>query len=146
MFLNLSQFYWLKFGKILKNRPIHIPSFAFYKGSFIYQEFLLPMLAAVHRVFCIEYRVPPRTVWCTFFVQTCCFSLIGVACIVIVFMIHLDVIHSFINFDYFLSLFKLVVFSCTFFSFFSLDLSFFLILISWMIICFCFNHVLMTHD
>ena len=37
IFLNLSQF-WLKFGKILKNRPIHIPNFAFYKGSFIYQE------------------------------------------------------------------------------------------------------------
>ena len=35
--LNLSQF-WLKFGKILKNWPIYIPNFAFYKGSFIYQE------------------------------------------------------------------------------------------------------------
>ena len=37
IFLNLSQF-WLEFGQILKNRPIHIPDFAFYKGSFIYQE------------------------------------------------------------------------------------------------------------
>ena len=37
IFLNLSQF-WFKFGKILKNQPIHIPDFAFYKGSFIYQE------------------------------------------------------------------------------------------------------------
>ena len=37
IFLNLSQF-WLKFGKIVKNQPIHIPNFAFYKGSFIYQE------------------------------------------------------------------------------------------------------------
>ena len=37
IFLILSQF-WLKFGQILKNRPIHIPDFAFYKGSFIYQE------------------------------------------------------------------------------------------------------------
>ena len=37
MFLILSQF-WLKFGQILKNRPIRIPEFAFYKGSFIYQE------------------------------------------------------------------------------------------------------------
>ena len=37
IFLNLSQF-WLKFGQIFKNRPIHIPNFAFYKGSFIYQE------------------------------------------------------------------------------------------------------------
>ena len=36
-FLNLSQF-WLKFGELLKNQPIHIPNFAFYKGSFIYQE------------------------------------------------------------------------------------------------------------
>ena len=35
IFLNLSQF-WLKFGQILKNRPIHIPDFAFHKGSFIY--------------------------------------------------------------------------------------------------------------
>ena len=24
--------------KILKNRPIHIPNYALYKGSFIYQE------------------------------------------------------------------------------------------------------------
>ena len=37
IFLILSQF-WFKFGQILKNRPIHIPDFAFYKGSFIYQE------------------------------------------------------------------------------------------------------------
>ena len=37
IFLILSQF-WLKFGQILKSRPIHIPDFAFYKGSFIYQE------------------------------------------------------------------------------------------------------------
>ena len=37
IFLNLSQF-WLKFGELLKNQPIHIPNFAFYKGSFIYQE------------------------------------------------------------------------------------------------------------
>ena len=37
LFLNLSQF-WLKFGKVLKNRPIHIPNFAVYKGSFKYQE------------------------------------------------------------------------------------------------------------
>ena len=34
IFLNLSQF-WLKFGS-LKNGPIYIPNFAFYKGSFIY--------------------------------------------------------------------------------------------------------------
>ena len=27
-----------KFGKFLKNQPIHIPDFAFCKGSFIYQE------------------------------------------------------------------------------------------------------------
>ena len=33
--LNLSQF-WLKFGKILKNQPIHIPNFAFHKRTFIY--------------------------------------------------------------------------------------------------------------
>ena len=33
--LNLSQF-WLKFGNILKNRPIHIPNFAFHKRTFIY--------------------------------------------------------------------------------------------------------------
>ena len=31
IFLNLNPF-WLKFGKILKKRPIHIPTFAFYKG------------------------------------------------------------------------------------------------------------------
>ena len=37
IFLNLSQF-WSQFGEILKNQPIHIPNFAFYKGSFIYQE------------------------------------------------------------------------------------------------------------
>ena len=37
IFLNLSQF-WLKFGQILKNQPIHILDFVFYKGSFIYQE------------------------------------------------------------------------------------------------------------
>ena len=30
--------FWLKFGKMLKNRPIHIQTLAFYKGSFIYQE------------------------------------------------------------------------------------------------------------
>ena len=33
-----KRFLWLKFRKILKNRPIHIQNFAFYKGSFMYQE------------------------------------------------------------------------------------------------------------
>ena len=37
IFLNLSQF-WLKFGELLKNQPIHIPNYAFYKGLFINQE------------------------------------------------------------------------------------------------------------
>ena len=37
IFLNLSQF-WLKFRKILKNWPILMPNFVFYKRSFIYQE------------------------------------------------------------------------------------------------------------
>ena len=37
IFLNLNQF-WLKFGKILKNWPIHILNFTFYKGSFPFQE------------------------------------------------------------------------------------------------------------
>ena len=27
-----------QFGDLLKNQPIHIPNFAFYRGSFIYQE------------------------------------------------------------------------------------------------------------
>ena len=33
-----KRFLRLKFRKILKNRPIHIQNFAFYKGSFMYQE------------------------------------------------------------------------------------------------------------
>ena len=33
-----KRFLWLKFRKILKNRPIHIQNFAFYQGSFMYQE------------------------------------------------------------------------------------------------------------
>ena len=28
----------IKFGNILKNQPIYVPNFAFYKWSFIYQE------------------------------------------------------------------------------------------------------------
>ena len=63
-FLNLSQF-WLQFGKILKNRPIHIPNFAFHKGSFVYPKrlILLPMLVAhLRMVFCTE-DPPPRLVW-----------------------------------------------------------------------------------
>ena len=57
-FLKLSHF-WLKFGNILKNRPIHIPNFTFYKGSFIYQEadFSTRVGATSPRVFCTEY--PP---------------------------------------------------------------------------------------
>ena len=35
--LNLIQF-WFEFGKIVKNWPIHIPNFAFYRGLFKYQE------------------------------------------------------------------------------------------------------------
>ena len=34
IFLNILAQIW----KILKNQPIYIPNFAFYKGSFIYQE------------------------------------------------------------------------------------------------------------
>ena len=33
-----KRFLWLKFRKILKNRPIHIQNFAFYKGSFMYKK------------------------------------------------------------------------------------------------------------
>ena len=56
MFLILSQF-WLKFGQILKNRPILIPDFAFYKGhSYTKRLILLPILAAhPRRVFCTKY-------------------------------------------------------------------------------------------
>ena len=58
IFLNLSQF-WLKFGELLKNRPILIPNFAFYKEySYTKRLILLPMLVAhPHRVFGTEY--PP---------------------------------------------------------------------------------------
>ena len=33
-----KRFLWLTFRKILKNRTIHVQNFAFYKGSFMYQE------------------------------------------------------------------------------------------------------------
>ena len=49
---------WLKFGKILKNQPIHIPNSAFYRGSFLYQEADF----ATHvggKIFCTEYPLPP---------------------------------------------------------------------------------------
>ena len=56
-FLILSQS-WLKFRKILKNQPIHISNFAFYKGSFIYKE----VDFATHvGGFCAEY--PRRIHW-----------------------------------------------------------------------------------
>ena len=59
IFLNLSQF-WLKFEKILKNRLIHIPNFAFYNGSFIYQEADFATHVSGTSLQCLLYWVPPR--------------------------------------------------------------------------------------
>ena len=62
-FLNLSQF-WLKFGELLKNQPIHIPILHFIRGhSYTKRLILLPMLAThPRRVFCIKYP-PPGHNW-----------------------------------------------------------------------------------
>ena len=59
IFLNLTKF-WLKFQKFLKNRPIHIPNFAFYAGSFIHQEaeFVTHVGSTSPRVFCTECPPP----------------------------------------------------------------------------------------
>ena len=53
-----KRFLWLKFRKILKNQPIHIQNFAFYKGSFMYQEADFAAMLVVHPRRDLLYLVP----------------------------------------------------------------------------------------
>ena len=58
--LNLSQC-WLKFGKILKDWPINITNYAYYKGPFINQgaDFTTHVGSTSCRVFCTGNTKPP---------------------------------------------------------------------------------------